>query len=403
MAVATVKLFHEDPYLTRFTAQVVSCTQQGASWDVVLDRTAFYAEAGGQPSDQGTLGGRQVLSVREDEDGTITHTVDAPLSGEVQGEIDWLQRLDHMEQHTGQHLLSGAFEQLFDAETVSWHLGADSCTVDLGIEGLSSEQIDRIEEECNRVIRAGLPVVTHLVDQDGVAKLPLRKPPTVTENIRVVEISGYDWSACAGTHVRNTGELGLLKVKAWEKNKKSTRVYFLVGRRALQDYAQLDRMTRDLCRGLSMAVSDLPKFVERAQAESSSLRKQVKVLQEQLLEIEAERLLSEARRIGGARILRMVIGARPLDEVKLLAAKVAAHPQTIAVFGTKGALPNIVLYRSLDLRLDVGAIIKQVLPMIDGRGGGSPVQAQGGGTRPEMLEQALDTLIQRIAELLHQA
>lgn len=401
MAVSTEKLFHADTYQTTFTAKVLSCVPAGDYWDVVLDQTCFYAEAGGQPSDSGALGGRRVLSVRE-EDGTTIHTVDGPLEGQTEGMVDWLRRLDHMEQHTGQHLLSGAFEQLFDAETASWHLGADSCTVDLTIDSLTPEQVERIEQECNRVIRACLPVVTHVVDQAGVARLPLRKPPTVTEEIRVVEISGYDWSACAGTHVRNTGELGLLKVKSWERNKKFARVYFLVGRRALNDYLELDRMTRDLCRSLSMAVMDLPRFVEKTQAETSSLRKQVKGLQEQLLEIEAASLLEGARKVAGVRILRMVFGGRSLDEVKLLAAKAAAHPHTVAVFGTRGALPQVVLYRSVDLRLDMGGVVKQVLPLIDGRGGGSPAQAQGGGTRPDMLEQALDTAVQRIVDALHQ-
>lgn len=402
MSVATVKLFHADPYQSEFNAHVVSCVPSGTGWDVVLDQTLFYADSGGQPSDSGSLAQRRVLAVREDEAGVIVHTVDGPLDGEISGAVDRVRRLDHMWQHTGQHLLSGVFAHLLNAETVSWHLGTESCTIDLAIEALSMEQVEQIELECNRVIRACLPVVTHLVDETGLAALPVRKPPAVTDNIRVVEILGYDWSACAGTHVRNTGELGLLKVKAWERNKRFTRVEFLVGNRAVGDYIALDRLTRDLCRSLSIAVLELPRYVERSQEEGSALRKQVKFLQERILEAEALELIANGRKVAGATIVRLVLGGRPLEDVKLLAAKVASHNGTVAVFGTKGAIPQVILYRSVDLRIDVGGILQQVLPLIDGRGGGSPVQAQGGGSRPEALEAALDQAIQKVSEALHQ-
>jgi alanyl-tRNA synthetase len=402
MPVSTVKLYHEDAYRTEFSAAVLSCVPAGGHWDVVLNQTCFYPTAGGQPNDLGTLGGRQVIDVREDEASeTVIHTVDGPLEGTVEGRIDWQRRLDHMIQHTGQHLLSGAFERLLDAETVSWHLGSENCTVDLGIESLTQAQAEQIEWECDRIIRDCRPVVTHVVDQAGVARFPMRKPPKVEhDNVRIVEIEGYDWSGCGGTHVRNSGELGLVKVKSWEKNKKSVRVEFLVGPRALGDYMRLDVITRDLCRSLSIAVSDLPKWVERTQEEASGLRKQLKLAQEKLLEIEAAELVAESPRVKGICIVRRVFGGRTLDEVKYLAGKVAAHSGTVAVFGTKGAIPQIVLHRAVDLRIDVGAVIRQVLPVIDGRGGGSPIQAQGGGSRPEALEEALDQAIVKIGDAL---
>lgn len=398
---STVKLFHTDAYCTEFVAQVRACVPAGDKWDVVLDQTCFYATSGGQPNDTGTLGGARVLDVREDEAaGEIIHTVDAPLSGEVRGQVDWQRRLDHSEQHTGQHLLSAVFEKFMDGETVSWHLGSDSCTVDIAIDALTPDQVEKIELECNRVIRETLPVLTHVVDKEGVKAFPMRKPPAVEGDIRVVEIAGYDWSGCGGTHVRSTGELGLLKVKSWEKNKKFIRVEFLVGQRAVRDYMRLDQMTRELARSLSIHVLDLPGYVDRSKEETSGLRKQLKMAQERLLEIEAAELVAEARKLGGVKVVREIVGGRPVDEVKLLAGKVAAHPGTVAIFGTRGAMPQIVLYRSVDLRLDMGTVIRQVLPLIDGKGGGSPVQAQGAGSRPEGLEQALDMALQKIGEAL---
>lgn len=398
----TIKLFHTDPYRRSFSARVLSCTPVGDRWQVELDQTCFYATSGGQPNDLGTLGGRTVLDVQEDEaSGRIFHLVDGPLEGEVQGEIDWERRLDHMEQHSGQHLLSGAFERLLDAETCSWHLGAESCTVDLSIPSLTAEQVEQVELECSRIIRQARPIVTHLASRETIADYPLRKPPSVSGEIRVVEIQDYDWSACAGTHVRNTAELGLLKIKSWEKNKKYTRVTFLVGSRALRDYQFLDRMTRDLCRSLSIAVPTLPQYVDRTHEEMSSLRKQLKVQQEQLLEIEAQELLTHSSiRLGSVQVVRSIFGGRSLEELKLLAAKVAAHPGAVAVFGTKGAIPQIVLHRAIDVRLDMGAIIRQVLPLIDGRGGGSTLNAQGAGKRPEALGEALDQVVLRIASAL---
>lgn len=400
MALSTRKLFHQDAYQTRFTARVLSSLPNGENWAVVLDSTCFYAEAGGQPSDVGTLGERRVLDVQERDDGTVVHTVDGPLDGEVVGDVDWGRRLDHMEQHTAQHLLSGAFERLLDSETVSWHLGSTDTSVDLDIAALDADQIDRIEAECNRIIRGCLPVVTHLVDQAGTAMLPLRKPPKVTEEIRVVEIERYDWSACAGTHVRNTGELGLLKVKSWERYKKGTRILFLAGRRAMADYMALDQITRTLCRSLSIGVRNLSGYIDRTQEEISTLRKQVKVLQEQVLETEAAQLVAAAKATGLARTVIRVWEGRPLDELRLLAAKVAAHPRALAVFGMAGAVPQIILHRSVDLSVDMGGLIRTVLPLLEGRGGGSPIQAQAGGSRPMGLAPAMAQIATRLEEML---
>ena len=397
-----MKLFQADAYRTEFEGRVVSCTPFGDAWAVVLNQTCFYPASGGQPSDGGTLGGAPVVDVRAEEDGTIVHVVGAPLTGTVAGRVDWNRRLDHMEQHTGQHLLSAAFVHLFQAETVSWHLGVEASTVDIAMDSLSAEQVEELELTCNRLIRSGLPVHVHLCQPDEALKLPLRKPPSVSGPIRVVEIEGYDWSPCGGTHLKSIGELGLLKIKAWERYKRTMRVTFLAGQRALHDYLALDRMTRDLGRRLSIGPHDLPRWADRTQEELNSLRKRVRTQQEQLLAVEAEQLLADARRIGPARVVRHIFGGRPADELRLLAAKVAAAPGCVAVFGTRGAVPQLILHRATDVRVDVGQILSEVLPIIDGKGGGSPIQAQGGGSRPERLEEALDAAVSRIAAALRQ-
>lgn len=403
VTLATVRLYHSDAYQFDFTARVLECRPQGNRWLAVLDQTAFYATAGGQPHDTGALGGRRVLDVAEDEaTGVLLHSLDGPVSGAVAGQVDRERRLDHMEQHSGQHLLSQAFVAVLGAETVSFHLGADAATIDLAIEGLTQEQVNAVEDLAARIVREDRPILTHWAPDaaEALARFPLRKPPAVAEQVRIVEIGGFDWSACGGTHVASTGRLGVVKVKAWEKYKKGLRVSYLAGGRALQDYRTLDTMTRELARELSLGVLEIPAAVSRFRDEAQRLRRQVKEAGDKLLEIEAQELLAAARPVAGARIIKMTFGGRQLEDIKALAAKVAAHPRAVALFGTRGALPQLMFARSVDLRLDMGAIIKQVLPAIEGRGGGSPVAAQGAGTRGEGVTAALDMAAARVADAL---
>lgn len=398
----TEKLYHADAALQQFTGCVLRCTPAEGGYAVVLDRTAFYATAGGQPHDTGTLGTERVLQVDEDEaTGDIVHLVAGAISGEVTGAVDWERRRDHTEQHTGQHLLSQAFVQALGAETVSFHMGEAVSTIDLNIESLTLEQVDQVECLANAVIRENRQVVIHVTDAEGARSFPLRKPPTVDANIRIVAISGFDWSACGGTHVVRTGELGLIKIKSWERAKRQVRVEFLVGGRALANFQAVDTATRELCRSLSVGLDDLPGAVGRLRDESQRLRKQVQQLTDQALAREAEDLLASAHVVGGMRLVRHVFVGRPLDEVKLLAAKVARHSGAVAVFGLRGALPHLLLSRSPDVRgVDVGAVLREALPVIDGKGGGSLMTAQGAGTRPDGFEQAFDLCVVRVAEAL---
>lgn len=398
---ATVKLYHEDAGLDRFGARVLTCRPAGDAWEVILDRTAFYPAAGGQPHDTGTLNGRTVLAVGLDEEtDVIVHRVDGPLADTVIGQVDRHRRLDHSEQHTGQHLLSRAFVAVLGAETVSFHLGKDSSTIDLDVPGLAAEQVTQVETRANDVVRENRPVRIHwAADAEAAQRLyPIRRAPEVAGRVRVVEIDGFDWSACGGTHVASTGCLGPVKVKGWERYKNGVRVYFLAGRRALADYQFLDGMVRDLARELSLAPGDLPGQIQRYRDDAARLRKQLKDAREQLLGVEAGTLVADARSIGGTRIVRHVFAGRPFDEVKMLAAQVATRPRSVALFGTRGALPQLAFARSPDLRLDMGAVLRQVLPAIEGKGGGSPSAAQGAGKNAAGVNTALDLALALVAE-----
>lgn len=399
---ATIKLYHNDAALLAFTAQVLSCAQVQGGYAVVLDQTAFYATAGGQPHDTGRLGEALVLSVEENDGGDIVHLVTAPLAGQVRGYVDPERRRDHTEQHSGQHLLSQAFIEVLDAETVSFHLGEEASTIDLNVESLTPEQVTAVEKRANEVVRENRPVLIHWAN--SVAELdrfPLRKPPKVQENIRIVEIEGFDWSACGGTHVPATGALGLIKVKGWERNKKGVRVTYLAGERAVRDYQALDLEVREIARRLTIAPAALGDWVDRAQEDVAQLRKQLQRAQEVLLEREAMDLLAEAKRVGPVRLVSLTFPpGRGVDELRGLANKLVAQPQTVVLLGLKSALPQLIFARSVDVRLDVGAVLREVLPLVGGKGGGSPVQAQGAGSKAEGLAPALEAAGKRVGELL---
>lgn len=406
----TIRLFYRDPYLRSFSARVGSCeTADGGRWHVVLDQTAFYPTSGGQPNDLGTLGGVRVLDVIEHAD-TIVHVTDGPVpevateglaKGLIEGALDWNRRHDHMQQHTGQHLLSGAFAVVGGLETIGFHLGEEMTTIDLAAPTLTPDLIREVESLAEGIIAENRSVSACWYAPAEAAALPLRKTPAVEGDVRVVEIKGFDWSPCGGTHLLSTGEIRLLKVKSWERYKGNVRVYFLAGARALKDYADLHQVTDNLSRAFAVGVADLEAAACRSRDEAANLRKELLAARDKLVMYEADSLLKESRNLSGFRVVREVFTGRTLDELRLLAAKIAAHPSSVALLGLKSAVPQLVFSRSADLRLDIGQIMKGVLPAIDGKGGGSPASAQGGGSKPEGLGMALDLALARVCETLN--
>jgi len=259
--VKTKRLYYDDSYLRHFTAQVVESTKVKGRPAVILDRTAFYPTSGGQPHDRGLINGIPVINVIERKDGTVVHVLEEPLPGEVttvEGEIDWERRFDHMQQHTGQHILSQACLQRLKAETVGFHLGADYATIDLNKAPLSEKKLEAAEALANAVVFANRPVVARFVSKEELAAMPLRKPPAVEGPIRIVTVEGFDWSPCGGTHVRATGEVGVIKIVRYERRGAETRLTFLCGERAWRDYHQKNRLLRRLATRFSVAVMIRP-------------------------------------------------------------------------------------------------------------------------------------------------
>jgi alanyl-tRNA synthetase len=353
---------------------------------VILDRTAFYPTSGGQPSDRGHLSGVPVLGaeVREP-DGAVVHILAAPLpDDEVTGEIDWPRRFDHMQQHTGQHLLSAACEQLLDADTVSFHLGAEVSTIDLNVPRLSRQALEEVEDRVNGVIWEDRPVRAYFVRPEDVATLPLRRPPQVEGPIRLVEVAGdeggrpFDLNPCGGTHVARTGEIGLLKVLRLDYRGQETRVEFVCGGRALRDYRLKNGVLQNLAAMLTVGYWELPEAVGRLQEEAKAARREARSLRERLVEVEAARLAETAVSVGPLRVARAVEENWDPADLRALAQKVAAHPGTVALVASVGGeRVHLCVACAEGVPADATALLRAIAEPLGGKGGGQARFAQG--------------------------
>ncbi len=374
------RLYYTDAYLIEFDAVVRDVQKQEERWHVTLDRTAFYPTSGGQPFDTGTLDAAPVLDVFEQADGTIGHLVDREIekNSRVRGLIDWTRRFDHMQQHTGQHLLSAAFEREVGAKTVSFHLGTSSSTIDLDRE-LTTDQMSLVEDIVNKVLWEDHEVCVKFVTPNEAAKLPLRKDPVRSGDLRIVEIKDYDLSACGGTHVRRTGAIGVIAVSGSERFKGGLRVEFLCGHRALRAYRALNSSIAGGVRLLSVLPDELPSAIEKLQAAGRNQQKSQEALHERLAVHEAAALCASGERIGSATVVAAAVSGWDANGLKKLASAMVSRPGMIAVLMTSESPSLIVVSRSQDLALDTGSVLKPLLDRFGGKGGGKGAMAQGGG------------------------
>ena len=377
----TVRLYRDDPFLWRFTARVRERTAHNGRPAVVLDRTAFYPAAGGQPHDLGALNGAAVLEVIERDDDEIVHVLDRALpDDEVEGVIDSARRIDHMQQHSGQHVLSQAFVVTANLDTAAVHIGADECTIDLPAARLPDGALLRAEDEANRIVFEDRPIIVRELSDAEAAGLPLRKPPKVTGRIRIVEVQGYDWSACGGTHVRSSAQIGVIKIARAEKRGEMTRVYFRCGRRALQDYRALTEMAAALVEGFRMSRAEILPAVERLREEARAANRQLADAQSRLLDYEARGLLAE-RADSRRHVIARAWPGRDAAALKLLAKRLTAERGVVALLGgTAGGRACLCFARSSDLPDDMGALLRGALGAMNtsgAKGGGSSEFAQG--------------------------
>ncbi|UJL47187.1 alanyl-tRNA editing protein [Virgibacillus sp. NKC19-16] len=397
---ATKKLYYDDPYMCKFNASVLkSGKDDNDRFYVVLDRTAFYPTGGGQPHDTGTLNSVQVYDVQEI-DGEVRHYTRVPVDTNhgIAGEIDWEKRFDHMQQHAGQHILSAAFEREFDYKTVSFHLGREICTIDLDTVDLSGEEIMMVENKVNDIILENRRLVTKWVDAEDLSQYPLRKEVSVSKNIRLVIIPDFDYNGCGGTHPDSTGQVSSLKILHWEKQKKNTRVYFVCGSRVLKELGMKHQAIQGLSDTLNAPQEALNKTAIKVLQQNKELEKKINELKTELIDYEAEAYIEKAEEIWGRKIIRTVFDNRPMSELQLLAKRITVRSgDTIVLFvnESKGKL-QLVCAKGESVEAKMNELVKKVLSLINGKGGGNASVAQGGGEKIIPPEKLIETMINRL-------
>jgi alanyl-tRNA synthetase len=397
--VTAERLYYADSHLCEFDAVVESCDVLDGRIEIVLDKTAFYPTSGGQPFDTGQLGDARVVDVIDREDGSVAHVVDRTVAvgARVHGTVDWSRRLDHLQQHTGQHLLSAAFERECGVATVSFHLGAATSTIDLARETTPAE-IGHAEAEANRIVWENRPVAVRFAGEEEAAHLPLRKTSSRTGVLRLVEVSDFDLSACGGTHAKRTGEVGVVAVSGWERFKGVTRLEFVCGGRALAAFTHLRDLTAEVTGKLSVGPDELVATVARLQDEAKTRARLLGRLHEQVAGHRAKELGRDAETIGPLRVVLRHEPGWDMKALRTLALAVVAVPGFVAVLVGDGDPSPVVLARSADLAFDAEAWMARVIEVRGGRGGGRPELAQGGVTAvaATILQDARASLVEYV-------
>ncbi len=404
----TNHLYYTDAYTTEFDATVVAVTTLEGKPTVALDRTYFYPTSGGQPNDTGRLGndamGAAVVDVVA-HDGAILHVLDGPVTLQpgdpVHGALDWPRRFDHMQQHSGQHLLSQVFFRTFGWETVSVHFGADESTLDLDAASITAEQLAAAEAQANDLVYACLPITAYFVDESNIGSVPLRRPPKVTGQIRIVEIAEFDYSACGGTHVRTTAELGPVKLIRQERRRGQTRVTFLCGKRAVADYTRKHGLLAEIAAIFSTDVGQTPSLVARGQEQIKELQYRVNELAAAQLAQTAVRLVADAVEMGDTRVVTHLLADQTVDAAKTLANQIQAQGAAVALLAcSQGDKATVIFARSDDAPGHMGNLLRASLNAFGGGGGGRPEFAQGGGvavpTLPALLNFARQEYVRMI-------
>lgn len=386
----TERLYYSDSHLIEFEARVVDVTDRVSGWTaIVLDRTAFYPTGGGQPSDTGTLNGARVEECIDDGDKGVLHVVQgmAPSRGDVvRGRVDWSRRLDHMQQHTGQHILSQALITLFNAPTRSFRVLDASCEIDVELNNPTTEVIERAVELANNVIWEDRAITIRSVTSGEAAELPLRKEPARDGDLRLIEIEGFDLTPCGGTHAYRTGEVGMIAVRSWERAKGLTRIEFVAGVRALADYRKANKSARDVAGLFSTGRDDVPQVAAQLLEEHKELNRRIRLLEEMAAGVEAEKLLATS--VDG--VITHIFDGRDAESLKKLAHALISHPGITALLASRDKdTARLVFARSTDALGDMNALMREACAMLDGRGGGRPDMAQGGGKNVEKLDDAL--------------
>jgi alanyl-tRNA synthetase len=401
----TERLYYNDPSLLQFDAVVTSAEAHGEQGIVTLDRSAFYPTSGGQNSDTGEIFGLangarvRVLDVQEQEQtGEVLHTVECPpgwlkAGVPVRGEVDAPRRRDHRQQHSGQHVLSAAFEELFSFSTVSFHMGEEICTIDLAADKLTAAQLESAEKLANEVIFEDRPVEIRYATPDDARTMGVRKiPPAVRESLRLIDIRDFDLNACGGTHVTSTGQIGAILLRKTEKVKQGVRVEFVCGIRAVATARKDFQALTDAASVSSAQLWEVPQQARKSLDDLKAGQKAQHKLLEEVAELQAANLLrvAEERPAGsGQKLVAEFFADRNLDFIKMLAQRLIRQGQATVFVGCGGVQPSLVFAQTPGLPNDMGALMKEAMQKLGTRGGGNRDMAQGGAPDAASAKQAI--------------
>jgi len=407
----TERLYYHDSFLYEFDAEVSSVgavSNSDPRSALILDRTAFYPTSGGQVFDTGWIVPSQaterlrVAEVAETDDGQILHILEDAGSLQngslVHGLIDSDRRRDHMRQHSGQHVLSAAFVRLFDLPTVSFHMGAETCSIDLDTKNLTNSQVEAAEALANEVVLENRAVNIRLVTREEAGSLGLRKiPPVERDQLRLIEVHDFDLTACGGTHVSATGQIGGILLRKTEKTRQGWRVEFVCGERAVATARRDYTVLVESGGLLSSHIWEVPQQIKKLQEESRSSRKSREQLLEELADLYASRLLGETPATDGRKMIVRTFSDRDLTFIKLLAQRLTRQSSdVVTLLAVTSEPPALVFAQSSGQPFDMGKLMKEALVRLGGRGGGSKDMAQGGPTQIEGLEATLTEIASQL-------
>lgn len=378
------RLYYQDAYTNQFSAVIVERITENGRFAITLNQTYFYPTSGGQPFDRGTINGLPVIDVTiRAEDGAVLHWLEhaAPKDDEVTAVIEWPRRFDHMQQHTGQHILSQAFIRISAAQTVGFHLSDDTVTIDLDVNTLTNEALNQAEQLANQIVWENRPINIHMITRTEAEKMPLRKiPPAQTGEIRLIDIENFDLTACGGTHVARTGGVGLIKIVKQERRGENLRVEFRCGGRALSDYGSKNNTIQELMAVLTTGQEALVTAVTTLQDENKTNQRVIKKLQNSLLETEAAQLLQTGQKLDSFTFISRVFDENEGINLRQLGQHLTQNPGIVALLGTVGSKTQLLFCRSGDAPGDMNLLLKEALKQLGGGGGGGSAQmAQGGG------------------------
>ncbi|WNG46811.1 alanyl-tRNA editing protein [Archangium minus] len=381
---STERLYFSDPFLFRFTGRVVAHGTWNGAPSLVLDRTAFYPEAGGQMADRGVLGGLALRDVQVDDTGVVHHVLELPegtglpeVGAELSGEIDRIRRRVHMALHTGQHMLSRALVDVANAQTVSSRLGETVCTIDVDLDVLDERRVAEAEDLVNSVIDDDIAIRSFFPTPEELAALPLRRAPKVTDNIRVVQIGEFDVSPCGGTHCTRSAQVGMVRVVGVERYKGKGRVLFSAGRRARTELWEEAGTLRSLGRAFSCGPLDVPASVDKLRRDLTDVRESLGAARAKLAEATAAELATQLEQSPDKRVVAVLEGATP-EYLRSVAARLTSRPEAVVLLA--GRSPEglaVLITRGSGSSFGCGAFLKRAAEVAGGRGGGRPEHAEG--------------------------